>query len=389
MIRYWIVLVLLVASGCSTVERAEFSSATASLVRAQDTLKYRGFTGEKREALPKAFTHSGVQLRNEPEYEAIVGDPGAIAAPDLSCERYVIALRTLLDQMEASKSFSDANGERALDILKARVDVLERALAPYKERSLAEASERMSVPLEGWEKTQVGDVPERSGRKGVVHGFFLAASGSSLPLYVAYEDERGVEDPTYFAFLTDEQAWSVAAFCDLASYLKAQVVPIGPLVAKMDAGDLAWENYLQRGYPQYPWENLLNDKLVSSAWNRPPTHQFVFLHAAPGVLFLLDDAKSSTFEAALLVQALGYIRYFDEDRGWYLGGSLTAAFPADDDVGLGYGVTVHLASTTGTLALPPLDLGVLWHEGQDSDGVMISVGVDVLKLLGQGSSKKP
>ena len=60
----------------------------------------------------------------------------------------------------------------------------------------------------------------------------------------------------------------------------------------------------------------------------------------------------------------------------------TAALPADEDGGLGYGLTLHFGQSSPLRMLPHLDLGVLWHERGDGDeGIELSLGVDLLRLL--------
>jgi len=138
---------------------------------------------------------------------------------------------------------------------------------------------------------------------------------------------------------------------------------------------------LLRGYPQFPWENVVNDWYASSAWDRPPTSQLVVLHPAPGLAMDIGSATTAELDVALLVHAIGYVHYIGDDRAWYVGGSATLAVPADDDLGLGYGLTIHCGNTTEKSVFPAIDVGLLWHEGTDDDGWMLSLGFDAARLL--------
>ena len=83
------------------------------------------------------------------------------------------------------------------------------------------------------------------------------------------------------------------------------------------------------------------------------------------------------------MHGLGYLRYFGDDRAWFCGASATGCITGDEGNGFGYGVTLHLGSTRATNTLPHISVGLLYHDGVEDDGFQVSLGVDVLRLLGR------
>jgi hypothetical protein len=153
-------------------------------------------------------------------------------------------------------------------------------------------------------------------------------------------------------------------------------------------GDLnsAWDHYLINGFSQFPWESYVNAYVTPSffgrpSWYDPPKDQLVFMHPELGMLADTRSRSSADVQAALFVDAIGYVHYFGDDRGWFLGASAAASL-SNDDVGLGIGPMLHFGNSGRGSQLPNVSLGLLWHEPSDGrDGWLVGISVDLWRLF--------
>lgn len=147
-----------------------------------------------------------------------------------------------------------------------------------------------------------------------------------------------------------------------------------------------WDNYLSHGFSQFPWEALVNSHLTSYSWSRPPKWQWVLAH--PEVATVADIRRSgdASIETAVAVHGVGLVRYFGEERKWFLGASATVALTNDSDFGLGVGPTIHFGHASLRSRIPHLSVSLLWHDFEDGgDGPVLGVSVDLWKLLSDGT----
>ncbi|MEM7231093.1 MAG: hypothetical protein AAF517_02895 [Planctomycetota bacterium] len=152
-------------------------------------------------------------------------------------------------------------------------------------------------------------------------------------------------------------------------------------------GDLneGWDNYLSHGFSQYPWEALANSHLTSYSWSRPPKWQWVLAHPEVATVADIRRSGNASIETAVAVHGLGLVRYFGDERKWFLGASATVALTNDSDFGMGLGPTIHFGHASLRSRIPHLSVSLLWHDFEDGgDGPVLGVSVDLWKLLSDG-----
>ncbi|HEX6812135.1 MAG TPA: hypothetical protein VF384_10970 [Planctomycetota bacterium] len=375
----WLAAVLAAACASGPVSPPPFVEIPPAV--AQDPASFAGFVAKNEQAEDPGspWTVSGPHLRTAPQYVELVGDLDVHIGPTLTCSDYVATLQDLLERIEAKGFAARPEGKRALTILRALVGEERTRLAVHGDGPLAGARNDRVELLPG-KAVDVADDLGFPNQSWVVTGF----GGSDVPRIPMVAkttiDARGTE--VWRRFLDKDLAFCVATFFDFADRLQLATVDVDSAIVRLGQNAAAWQNYLQRGYPQYPWENFANGLLVSSAWDRAPRHQFVLLHPEPGIVFDVDRADSADLDLALLVHALGFLYYGGDDRGWFLGASATGALSEDEGDGFSYGLTLHAGFTNGDNPLPHVSVGLLWHEGVDDDGFQVSIGVDVLRLFG-------
>jgi hypothetical protein len=152
----------------------------------------------------------------------------------------------------------------------------------------------------------------------------------------------------------------------------------------------AWKNYLQNGYSQYPWELLINSELYRGPWYEPPDHQLVVFHPEVGFSAdILHGASEANVDAALMIHALGYVKYTGTSNDSYFGGSLS--FMYDDEDKLAAGLAAHLGFAKFGTALPAFTVGVYWRDfdhGLSRGNLELGMSIDLLRLLDREGGDK-
>jgi hypothetical protein len=136
-----------------------------------------------------------------------------------------------------------------------------------------------------------------------------------------------------------------------------------------------WENFLDRGYSQMPWESLINGWLIKPPELGPPSHQWLLLHPAAGLELGVDPLDETRMKEAMQVELLGHIWYRGEDLGDYWGVSSTMSLR--EDLAPGVGAQVHFMRNW--------TLGVSWHDVDEDPFVCLSV--DLFRFAKQNVSK--
>jgi hypothetical protein len=299
---------------------------------------------------------------------------------NVSVEGLITSLKRLRQTVNESSTFDDApgapNGElmrRSLtDELTAAIWVLEREDAE-------------PIDLEG----RSFRVVEGSGPV-LSNTIIFEGRDSQIVLREAVPDpDDPLSEGDLVHYATVEQATEVRVVCwivfSMFNEIKRAIAE--GLYEKAVAADRGWTNYLENGYSQYPWEVIVNNTVTKKlfgkySWDNPPREQLVFLH--PEFCTLVDASGNGgrrTAEA-LIVHGLGYVRYFGEERSWFVGLSGSACF-SDVEPDVGYGATLHVDTAGLGLGLPHLSVGAMWFNSDEAwDDPVVSVTADFWGLLG-------
>lgn len=222
---------------------------------------------------------------------------------------------------------------------------------------------------------------------------FFEGTNSQIVLSREANPEHGEEDEWVY-YATSRQAVEVRRVCGLVENIFAEVrrEPFIRVTARLAAIDAGWTNYLENGYSQYPWESLVNSRITprlfgAHSWDKPPSDQIVLLHPELCALVDVRSREEASAGSAVLVHGVGYIHYFGDRRGWFLGLSLSAAMN-DEDSSLAYGATVHFDHTSFSSRIPHISVGFLWPDADDvDDGPVVAVAVDFWRLLDSGGAE--
>lgn len=126
-----------------------------------------------------------------------------------------------------------------------------------------------------------------------------------------------------------------------------------------------WDNFLNHGYSQLPWESLINGWLIPPsgvAGPGPPNHQWVIMHPSLGVELSTGSLSDTRVKEALHVEALGHIWYHGDMLDDYWGVSATISLR--DDLDPGIGAMVHINRNW--------NLGITWHNVEDDPFLFFS-----------------
>jgi len=140
-----------------------------------------------------------------------------------------------------------------------------------------------------------------------------------------------------------------------------------------------YDKYLFEGYPMYPWEAAVNSLFLTndSIADGPPRWQLAVLHLSAGVVGHVAEDTDGDIGAALLLEPIGFVRYYDNYDHW-IGASVLTSFPFDREPGLGFAVTWD-----------QFKLGVTWHDDPSGqyDGAAIVLGVELFQFVGRNKRK--
>ncbi len=292
---------------------------------------------------------------------------------DVSTDGIATSLRRAIRALQQSPIFGTPNGQRFRASLESELKRTEGEL---------ESSVGKTVPPEFGARLDPTRVISGQITSDIV--FFIGTDQQVM--FRAEFTQGGSGQSAYYA--TSEQALE---FREVAGRVFAIAALTRGFILKdlgIRLGELnkAWDNYLVNGFSQYPWESYVNGYVTPGlfghpSWYDPPKDQLVFLHPELGVLADVRNSSSADAQAALFIDAIGYVHYFGDDRGWFLGVSAAASL-SNDDVGLGLGPMFHFGNSARGSQLPNVSLGLLWHEPQDGrDGFLIGISVDLWRLF--------
>lgn len=136
-------------------------------------------------------------------------------------------------------------------------------------------------------------------------------------------------------------------------------------VRTLEALAARWDNYIEHGYSQFPWELVVNGRNLSGGYE-PPGRQFILLHPSIGVEANGTIWKELQRVDVAVLEAVGAI-FYNRDHTRYAGVSGVISLPANRNVA--GGVYAHLW-------FPQAKLGHLWRSDPDPRrrrSVLISV----------------
>lgn len=309
-------------------------------------------------------------------------------------------LEVLALAVEGSPAFNESGNNAALlkAYLLAELHGLSAAVAPLEDRTLVSWQAVKDAPLARFNQVNVASEECRDGFYATNSAFFTVGGPAKETIALRLEKQieaiSGIfaEDPSQrFYIATLEQAIEFRSVVDEVKRLFAplQQMAVNEAAIKLVEIDQGWSNYLEKGYSQYPWESLLNSLAVSYSWSSPPESQWLVMHPEMAAVVDARSTSGSSLEGALLVHGVGYIRYFGDERDWFLGASLTGSITTDSDVGLGVGGTVHFGHTAIHSKVPHISVSVLFHDTvRGSSGPFIAVSADLWRLFQSESAQR-
>lgn len=207
------------------------------------------------------------------------------------------------------------------------------------------------------------------GQEDDVPGYFgnrSEAPGDWLPLYLYDDAESELRDADVYRLTLARRHmrdWRLLEQT-LSELLNSQIgVVRQENVRFLEHQVERWENYLDRGYSQMPWESLFNGYVLSLPEHGPPDRQWILLHPSLGIEASTSSIDDIRVKESLQVELLGHIWYRGDDLDNYWGVSASASFREDLDPGLG--VLVHLRRHWS--------LGVTWHDFDEDPYLFLSV----------------
>ncbi|MDB4222944.1 hypothetical protein N9850_04165 [Granulosicoccus sp.] len=136
-----------------------------------------------------------------------------------------------------------------------------------------------------------------------------------------------------------------------------------------------WENFLDNGYSQMPWESGINGRLIKVPEFGPPDHQFIFMHPTLGLEFSAESFDETRVKEVLHIELLGHVWYTGHQLDNFRGISLSASLREDLDPGIG--VMFHIQRNWS--------VGVAWHDVEEDPFLFFSV--DLFRFAKQNATQ--
>jgi hypothetical protein len=125
-----------------------------------------------------------------------------------------------------------------------------------------------------------------------------------------------------------------------------------------------WQQMVEEGRSQYPWEALINGWIIGEGTiQQPPMKQLVVAHPSVAVEMTTEDIKNLRAKEALSVELLGLIRYHWKHRdaptdglSWW---GVSGVMSLREDLRPGAGFLLHYGRM--------VTLGAVWHDDDEDD----------------------
>lgn len=358
------------------------AAAAQNTPRSPEALGYSAITITLGPSDESIYTGSAGLIEKSTEYGAL-----ADYAKDTTLAGVRDSINRLLDGLTKSKTFAPGTDNGPL----IRVSLTKELLA-YRAHleALTLVSGDLSNPFVGKALIPPQDLSDVGPNDVFADQIFFEGTDTQVILrrfpVVTVDGVKMRGDPTYYANVHQ------------ATEFRAILQRVDQFVGKLRAEELVretqvlsqinngWRNYLEHGFAQYPWEAYVNGYITpkffgGSSWYDPPEHQIVFMHPELGILADLRRASDASANETLLIHTLGYIHYFEAERDWFLGGSLTVSL-SDSDFGLGVGPTLHFGNSARGSSLPNVSVGVLWQQFDDGPTEpVLGLSIDLWRLF--------
>lgn len=156
------------------------------------------------------------------------------------------------------------------------------------------------------------------------------------------------------------------------SILKQDVLGTAYLdaVMAMERAEVRWQNYLQDGVSQYPWEVLFNGLLSSPGIQYPPRYQLLLFHPEISVEFSTHSFDNFVPEEAMTIDIIGLTYYTSDDFSHFWGISTITSHRSD--LGLGIGARLRFGAS--------VNAGIIWHDIDDDGNYFDASPYAVLSL---------
>ncbi len=135
-------------------------------------------------------------------------------------------------------------------------------------------------------------------------------------------------------------------------------------------------DWLLNGFAMWPWEFKANEFRIDKQFNSAaPDWQLIVLRPTPALAIRSDSLDRTELDTALMLEPLGYVRYFEGSRyrKWW---GVSPIVTVTDDNGAGYGLLARYNEFV---------LGVAHHESVDE--VMVYFSVDLYQYLLSGEER--
>lgn len=323
--------------------------------------------GEKVPKLPKPFTNAPVDswlleenLESDPRYRRRFFEAHAA---EMAKGKLVDVLSALVrDFREHPWSEHAAEHARVQSQLDHFLDAFRAAYAGATSDGLLDTAEEESKLFESLNTAGFGRevfLPSPTGPELAPVDTYFVREGEPAAALAPYRNLSTDEREEYELLLARHEMVDFRLRADaITDFLDKKIgLAREQNVASLRNAVERWENYLDNGYSQYPWESLFNGAVLDIPELGPPDRQWILLHPTLGVevsTHALDDVQA---KESLDLELIGYLKYKGEMYDDFWGGSLTVSLR--DDLSPGLGVLAHFSRS--------FNLGVSWHD-VDRDG---------------------
>jgi hypothetical protein len=216
-----------------------------------------------------------------------------------------------------------------------------------------------SLNNQGFGLSSFRDETLMDGRGLDVPGFF----GGTEDEIIFFENLEDGESVELLVSPAQVRLWRLLADA-LTNLLVEQITLVSEAnIMQLKNAVVRWENVLENGYSQMPWESAINGRLIKAPEFGPPDHQFIVMHPALGLEFSVDPFDETRVKEVLHIELMGHIWYHGNQLDNFRGVSLSASLREDLDPGIG--VMLHIKRNWS--------IGLAWHDVEEDPYLFFSV----------------